>query len=110
MLFRAGVPAGTFGESFNARQGFADSTECSCRNTCGSASEALTRLAAFVGRALAAAELSYEEVFLQEHLSSSNVRLQSKIWPYDALFHFDACNAKLRLETGTMCRHDPTCL
>jgi hypothetical protein len=74
MLFRAGVPAGTFGESFNA---FADSTECSCRNTCGSAHAALDGLPVSVARALAAAELRYAEVFLQEHLSSSNVRLHS---------------------------------
>ena len=74
MISTVGVPAGTFGETFNASQGFADSTECSCRNTCGLAHASFDKaLPASVRRALAAARLRYAEVFLQEHLSSSNV-------------------------------------
>jgi hypothetical protein len=84
--------------TFNASQGFADSTECSCRNTCSSAPAALDGLPASIACALAAAELRYAEVFLQEHLSSRNVRLDSQPWPMMLRSTLMASNAKLRLK------------
>jgi hypothetical protein len=82
MIFTVGVPAGTFGESFNASQGFAGSTECSCRNTCGLAHASFDKaLPASVRRAHG------REITLCRSVPAGTLELQqrldcsSQLWP-----------------------------